>query len=182
MKELIRKLVDVQERLVAKKGKQNKFGGFNYRTAESILAAVKPLLAEHGLFIMLSDVIETEGEGDKERFYLKTTVLITDGENQISNSAYARETLDKKGMDQAMITGAASSYARKYALAGMFGIDDEGLDPDRGHTKMMEAVDKKFAACKTQEDADKQLAQVKAAKVDKAVKDYAVEVHSKFKA
>ncbi len=114
------KLVDIQLRLNAPKGQYNTFGKYYYRSCEDILTAVKPLLGEHKLSITLVDNIEAVGN----RYYIKATATISDGENSISASAFAREEENKKGMDGSQITGASSSYARKYALNGLFAIDD----------------------------------------------------------
>jgi hypothetical protein len=114
------RLSDIQLRLKAPKSQYNSFGKYNYRNCEDILEAVKPLLSEHKLFINISDTVEYIGE----RYYIKATVTLSDGENSISSHAYAREEEMKKGMDSSQVTGASSSYARKYALNGMFAIDD----------------------------------------------------------
>lgn len=114
------KLSDIQLRLKAPKSQYNSFGKYNYRNCEDILEAVKPLLSEHKLFINISDTVELVGN----RYYIKATVTLSDGENSISSQAYAREEEMKKGMDGSQVTGASSSYARKYALNGMFAIDD----------------------------------------------------------
>lgn len=123
--EFIKSVVDIQMRLNAPKGQFNKFGNFRYRSCEDILEALKPLLKEHGMFLTLKDTLENIGD----RYYVKATATITDGVSTISNTAYAREAEHKTGSDQAQITGAASSYARKYALGGLLLIDD-GRDPD----------------------------------------------------
>ena len=116
----------VQQALKAPKDLNNSFGGYKYRSAESILEAVKPLLAENGLVITISDTMINNGD----RHYVEATVTVYDlFNNSISTTALAREAEAKKGMDEAQITGAASSYARKYALNGMFAIDDT-KDPD----------------------------------------------------
>lgn len=117
------KLIKVQKELKAPKGQYNSFGKYKYRSAEDILEAVKPLCAENGLLLTLSDTLESIGE----RYYIKATATITDAENRTvitSVTAYAREEETKKGMDGSQITGASSSYARKYALGGLFAIDD----------------------------------------------------------
>ncbi len=114
------KLTDIQSKLKAPKGQFNSFGKYNYRNCEDILEAVKPLLKEHGLYISLSDKIVQVAQ----RIYVEATVSISDGENTIQTTAYAREEESKKGMDSSQITGASSSYARKYALNGLFAIDD----------------------------------------------------------
>lgn len=111
----------IQQELKAPKGQFNKFGGYNYRSAEDILEAVKPLLAKHKAELILSDeIVEVGG-----RIYVKAVAMLSDGENnQAKVSAFAREPEEKKGMDASQITGTASSYARKYALNGLFLIDD----------------------------------------------------------
>ena len=117
---LTEKLIEAQVSLKAPKNKKNKFGNYNYRSAEDILEELKPILAELGLLMTINDeIVRIEN-----RYYVKAIVTITDGDNQTFVEAYAREQDNKKGMDQAQITGAASSYARKYALNGMFAIDD----------------------------------------------------------
>lgn len=111
----------IQRELKAPKGNYNSFGKYKYRSCEDILEAVKPILSKYGIFILLTDeIVYIEG-----RFYVKATVrLMGASESSISVSAYAREDETKKGMDGAQVTGACSSYARKYALSGMFAIDD----------------------------------------------------------
>lgn len=118
-KELINKLAKIQQDLDAPKNQWNDFSKFHYRSCEDILEGLKPLL--NGLVLTMSDDIIAVGD----RIYVKATATLTDGENSISNSALARESLVKKGMDDSQITGTASSYARKYALNGLFCIDDE---------------------------------------------------------
>ena len=118
--EFIEKIVAIQSELKAPKGQYNSFGKYNYRSCEDILEGVKPLLTKHGLALTIQDSIDLIGD----RFYVKATATITDGKEQLSTSAYARESLDKKGMDASQVTGATSSYARKYALNGLLAIDD----------------------------------------------------------
>lgn len=118
--EFIEKIVAIQSELKAPKGQYNSFGKYNYRSCEDILEGVKPLLAKHGLVLTIQDSIDLIGD----RFYVKATATITDGKEQLSTSAYARESLDKKGMDASQVTGSTSSYARKYALNGLLAIDD----------------------------------------------------------
>lgn len=120
MSDFYSKLIKVQATLNAPKGQYNSFGKYNYRSCEDIMGAVKPLLAEHGLVQFVSDEIELIGD----RYYVKATVTVTDGKTTHSVSALARESLSKKGMDDAQVTGSTSSYARKYALNGMYNIDD----------------------------------------------------------
>lgn len=118
--EFIEKIVAIQSELKAPKGQYNSFGKYNYRSCEDILEGVKPLLAKHGLVLTIRDGIELIGD----RFYVKATATITDGKEQLSTEAYARESAEKKGMDASQVTGATSSYARKYALNGLLAIDD----------------------------------------------------------
>lgn len=108
----------IQKTLKVPKGQMNAFGGYKFRNAEDILESVKPLLGE--CIVTLSDSLIQVGD----RFYLKSTATLSLGEEGISVDGWAREAQEKKGMDQAQITGAASSYARKYALGGLFCIDD----------------------------------------------------------
>lgn len=119
-KTLQQKLIEIQAELKAPKSQFNKFGGYNYRNCEDILEAVKPLCAKHEIVPLLSDEVVMIGD----RFYIKATAKVTDGKEEIATTAFARESKDKKGMDESQITGSASSYARKYALNGLFCIDD----------------------------------------------------------
>lgn len=116
------KLAAIQATLKAPKGQENKFGGYRYRSCEDILEAVKPLLAEHGAVIQLSDTLELVGE----RYYIKATASLidTDTGEATSVTAWAREVESHKGMDDSQVTGSSSSYARKYALNGLLAIDD----------------------------------------------------------
>lgn len=116
------KLVLIQTRLKAPKGQYNNFGKYHYRSCEDILEAVKPLLAEAKAALTVTDRIVQIGD----RYYVEATATLRDTESAdtISNTASAREDEEKKGMDGSQITGAASSYARKYALNGLFAIDD----------------------------------------------------------
>ena len=114
------KLLIIQMKLKAPKGQYNKFGNFNYRSAEDILEAVKPLNAEQGLLLTITDEIKEVGG----RIYVVATATVSDGTDELKVSAFAREPENKKGMDESQITGATSSYARKYALNGLYAIDD----------------------------------------------------------
>lgn len=117
------KLMIIQSELKVPKGQKNSFGGYKYRSCEDILESVKPLLKENKMILTINDDVIVLGD----RFYVKATATITDIEKEnefISNSAFARESLTKKGMDDSQITGTASSYARKYALNGLLAIDD----------------------------------------------------------
>lgn len=117
---LTQKVGDIQHKLKAPKGQYNSFGKYNYRSCEDILEGVKPLLKEHNLALLIDDEIVQIGE----RYYVKATAKITDGREFVSATAYAREPDIKKGMDESQITGATSSYARKYALNALLCIDD----------------------------------------------------------
>lgn len=117
------KLANVQSALKAPKGQYNAFGKYKYRSCEDIVESVKPLLKQYGLLLTLTDEIKLIGD----RFYVKATATIidtADDGNMIKVEAYAREEESKKGMDGSQVTGASSSYARKYALNGIFAIDD----------------------------------------------------------
>tara|TARA_R110000744_G_scaffold355344_1_gene461861 strand:+ start:220 stop:861 length:642 start_codon:yes stop_codon:yes gene_type:complete len=122
----IESIVYIQSTLNAPKGQQNTFGKYKYRSCEDILTAVKPLLARKGLIQTITDSIELVGD----RYYVKATITVTDGVSTVTSSAYAREQQakynkdGKETTDHAQITGATSSYARKYALNGMWCIDD----------------------------------------------------------
>lgn len=118
MKEFIKKVAEIQRNLKAPKNQFNAFGKYKYRSCEDIMEGLKPILGE--LVVTVSDDIKMVGD----RIYIVATAKITDGENSVSNTAMARESLTKKGMDDSQITGTASSYARKYALNGLFLIDD----------------------------------------------------------
>ena len=111
-------LIKIQQELKAPKNQKNSFGGYVYRSCEDILEAVKPLLGD-SLLTLSDDIVEVGGW-----IYVKATATFTDGTKSISVTAFARETETKKGMDASQITGSASSYARKYALNGLFLIDD----------------------------------------------------------
>ena len=123
----MKELMNIQGELHAPKNQKNTFGGYNYRSAEDILEAVKPLLKKEGCTLVLSDEIWTYGadNGVDPRYYVKATATLTNAKGEsVSASAYAHEADTKKGMDPAQVTGATSSYARKYALNGLFAIDD----------------------------------------------------------
>lgn len=122
MSAILEKLNVIQSKLKAPKGQFNKFGNYKYRSCEDVLEALKPLLTETKTTIVMRDEIEFIGD----RHYLRAVCTLYDLESdgQISNSAFAREPESKKGMDSAQITGSTSSYARKYALNGLFAFDD----------------------------------------------------------
>lgn len=114
------RLIEIQKKLKAPKGQYNNFGKYKYRSCEDILEAVKPILAENGCTLTLSDEIVLIGD----RYYVKATARLRGADTDEVAVAYAREDSEKKGMDGSQITGTASSYARKYALNGLFCIDD----------------------------------------------------------
>jgi len=118
----MRRVSALQTELKAPKGQTNSFGGYKYRSCEDILEAVKPLLAQHHMVLTISDDMIQLGD----RYYICATATLRDTESEsiLQNSAYAREAESKKGMDDSQVTGATSSYARKYALNGLFCIDD----------------------------------------------------------
>ncbi len=121
------KLLTIQAEINVPKNAFNKFGNYNYRNCESILEAIKPFLKKHKVALVVTDSLELVGD----RHYIKATAKLIDAETGefIENSAYAREPIDVKGMSPAQITGASSSYARKYALGGLLALDDN-KDPD----------------------------------------------------
>lgn len=162
MKTFIEKLKKIQSELNAPKDAFNTFGKYYYRSAESILKAIKPLLAETGLVLTVSDDIIAVSD----RIYVKATAKITDGEHTVETSALAREPLNKKGMDDSQITGAASSYARKYALCGLLAIEDnkdvDALPPeDNNHQRKpldLKAYQKAIEQAKTFDELKKYFA------------------------
>lgn len=129
----MKNLLQIQSELKAPKGQYNSFGKYKYRSCEDILEAAKPICAKYGVILTLSDELVNIGE----RYYIKATAMLTDDEgNSESVTAYAREEETKKGMDGSQITGTASSYARKYALNGLFLIDDtKDADTDEYKTQ-----------------------------------------------
>lgn len=137
--DIIEKLLNIQCELKAPKNNRNSFGGYNYRSTEDIMEAVKPLLKKYNVALIVSDDIVEIGE----RFYIRATArLVDNGNNIVEATGYARETLDKKGMDAAQITGAASSYARKYALNGLLAIDDtKDADATNDHGRVNKLVE-----------------------------------------
>ena len=121
------KLAKIQSELFVPKGKENKFGGYAYRSCEDILKVVKPLCFDNGCSVIISNEMIMVGQ----KVYCEATVTLTDWETgeSVVAKAQAREAESRKGMDDSQVTGSTSSYARKYALAGLFGIDNE-KDPD----------------------------------------------------
>ena len=117
-KEFMKKVAEIQRTLKAPKSQYNSFGKYSYRNCEDILEGANSVLGS--LVLTLSDDVKMIGD----RIYVQATATLTDGENSISNTAFARESASKKGMDDSQLTGSTSSYARKYALNGLFCIDD----------------------------------------------------------
>ena len=153
---IFEKLVTIQKELKAPKGQYNSFGKFRYRSCEDILEAVKPLLLKYKCTLTLSDEIELKGD----RYYIKANALLTDTEDDkgfILNTAYAREADSKSGMDASQITGTASSYARKYALNGLFLIDDtKDADTDE-HANQINADPQKEKPKEEKKASEKQI-------------------------
>jgi len=155
----MKELFNIQQSLKAPKDKYNNFGKYKYRSCESILEAVKPLLKENECTLVGNDDIVLIGDV----IFLKATYVLTnkDGES-ISATAFARHDDDKKGMDGSQITGATSSYARKYALNGLFAIDDsKDADTEENHNErkaaesaelVIKALVEKVAQCNTQDE------------------------------
>ena len=150
MENFFKRVAKAQTEIKAPKNQRNSFGNYNYRSCEDILEAAKPVCAANGLLLTVSDEIVLVGE----RYYIKATATLHDAESdsKIENTAYARESLDKRGMDDSQITGTASSYARKYALNGLFCIDDTKDADTNEYTKQtkqtIEEVKAKFDAPK----------------------------------
>ena len=135
--EIYKKLMGIQTKLKAPKSQRNSFGNYNYRSCEDILEAVKPLLDEFKVALTIKDEIILIGE----RYYIKATATLIDIDtgDTTETSAYARESAEKRGMDASQVTGATSSYARKYALNGLFAIDDN-KDADATNTHGKETI------------------------------------------
>ena len=141
------KLSTIQVKLNAPKKQYNSYGGYNYRSCEDILEGLKPHLEETKTAVTVNDEVVLIGE----RYYIKATATLHDCESDksVSNTAYAREELTKKGMDASQITGSTSSYARKYALNGLFCIDDV-KDADTRDNRQKEAVEQAKAETEVQ--------------------------------
>ena len=135
----MKRLIEIQNELKAPKNQRNNFGGYNYRSCEDILEAVKPLLKKQGLALVIKDeIVAIDG-----RFYVKAIAQLFDetGKEVTYTTALAREEESKKGMDASQLTGSTSSYARKYALNGLFAIDDnKDADAINTHGKEVKKV------------------------------------------
>lgn len=148
---IYQKLSNIQNELKAPKGQRNSFGNYNYRSCEDILEAVKPLCKKNNVVLVLPDELVNIGT---TRYYIKATATLYDLDNcdKIENTAYAREEETKKGMDASQITGTASSYARKYALNGLFNIDDtKDADTDEYTKKTKQTNENEFEDMSIQE-------------------------------
>ena len=140
MSNIVEKLSAIQVELKAPKGQYNSFGKYSYRSCEDILEGVKPLLDKYRVALTLNDEIILIGD----RYYVKATATLYDGEQSLSATAYAREGDQQKGMSESQLTGATSSYARKYALNGLFSIDDtKDADATNDHAKALSTVSEK---------------------------------------
>lgn len=151
------KLLSIQKELIAPKSQYNSFGKYNYRNCEDILEAVKPLLDKTKCTLIIKDELVLIGD----RYYIKATVIladIEDTEGKIEATAYAREEESKKGMDGSQVTGASSSYARKYALNGLFCIDDtkDSDTTNKQIKKLSEAQIKRLYAISNKAGYDKE--------------------------
>lgn len=159
---IFQKLEAIQKELNAPKNQYNSFGKYHYRSCEDILGAVKPLL--NGCALIVTDEIQMIGD----RFYVVATAKLTDGKETVEAKGYAREELQKKGMDASQLTGATSSYARKYALNGLFAIDDaKDADATNDHGKR---------AAQQNQQQNQQPAQQKSVVMDADVLQTAIEV------
>lgn len=149
------KLIDIQQRLKVAKDNTNEFGGFNYRNLEDIEREVKPLLAEHALTLTFYDEpVEVGG-----RVYIKAVAELSDGKDKIAVQAFAREAIQPKAKtDDAQLTGACSSYARKYAAGGLFLIDNtkDADSMDNSAPAKAQEPKKEWTPSKTKEATDKQ--------------------------
>ena len=151
-------LIRIQSELKAPKSQYNSFGKYSYRNAEDILEAVKPLLSKYNATMYITDEVVEVGS----RIYVKATVTLSDGKETITASAYAREPEDRKGMDASQITGATSSYARKYALNGLFAIDDtKDNDTNELREEREERVAYEEKQAKKSKFTDEQMEQMK---------------------
>lgn len=153
-----KKMIEVQSELKAPKNQRNSFGNYNYRSCEDIIEAVKPILAEKELLLTISDELVEVGE----RNYIKAVVTVSDGDDKITVTGFAREAVNKKGMDEMQLTGATSSYARKYALNGMFAIDDtKDADSDSFQKRKSKNNNSSNSSSKNKMPTKKQLADLK---------------------
>lgn len=170
-KTIIEKLGFIQSNLIVPKSQFNSFGKYNYRSCEDILEALKPLLKQMEVTLTINDEVVLIGD----RFYVKATAILSDTQSTIQTSGYARESADKKGMDDSQITGATSSYARKYALNGLFCIDDtKDSDSTNNHDKQAVKPQETPNSVPTQEKSLKEMVLDKATKLFKTKDDFKI--------
>lgn len=156
----MKELLQIQSELKAPKGQFNAYGKYKYRSCEDILEAVKPILKKNNCTLLLSDSLVYVGE----RYYIKATATLVNAEGKsVSTEAYAREEETKKGMDASQITGASSSYARKYALNGLLCIDDN-KDSDTTNTGDNAPAAPAKASKEDNAEVEKAIAEINAAK------------------
>lgn len=156
----MKELLQIQSELKAPKGQFNDYGKYKYRSCEDILEAVKPILKKNNCTLLLSDSLIYVGE----RYYIKATATLVNAEGKsVSTEAYAREEETKKGMDASQITGASSSYARKYALNGLLCIDDN-KDSDTTNTGDNAPAAPAKASKEDSAEVEKAIAEINAAK------------------
>ena len=163
------KLLAIQTKLKAPKGQYNSFGKYSYRSAEDILEAVKPLNAEQGVLLTITDEIKEVGG----RIYVVATATASDGTDELKVSAFAREPENKKGMDDSQITGATSSYARKYALNGLYAIDDNKDTDTDEHKQQQDNAPKKQQGQKQQAQKQQQAKEPTEQELHEIVEKYA---------
>lgn len=179
MSNIYSKLMTIQSNLKAPKGQYNNFGKYKYRSCEDILESVKPLLSLHDCALVITDDIVMLGE----RIYVKATAKLISGSEHIESSAFAREEDTKKGMDSSQVTGAASSYARKYALNGLFCIDDT-KDSDTTNTGQetseRDKAIKEAKSAKTMKELESVWNKYTSLKTDAAFKSLIRELKKKF--
>ena len=148
----MKELIYIQSELRSPKSQRNSFGNYNYRSCEDILEAVKPILNDQSCFLTLTDDLVAV----LDRVYIVAKATLSNGTESITTTAMAREAVTKKGMDEAQITGSASSYARKYALNGLFCIDDnKDADTDEQHIQSRNSPEKKTDDKATPEQIEK---------------------------
>lgn len=167
------KLSLIQAELKVTKDNRNDFGGFNYRSAEDILEAAKPICREHGTVLIIGDVMQQIGE----RYYIEaraTLVDLEDDTSRITACAFAREEESKKGMDASQVTGATSSYARKYALNGLFNLDDNKDADTNEYTERQRKANEAEAKAKikAQAEADIPVSKEEEDKLIQLIKDF----------
>lgn len=168
-KNLHEKLTIIQNEMKVPKSNYNSFGKYYYRSCSDILEEAKGHLQEHKLTLYITDEVTTFGEGDSTRFYIKSIATLTDNESgeSISVSAFAREPLNKKGQDESQVTGSSSTYARKYALNGLFAIDDtKDADADEyaNESSARATYESKGSSPKTPQNSPKQAPEPKTTK------------------